>query len=50
MFLHVGVVGSGLEGDVKGDGQVEFVGFGDEAAEVLEGAELGMNRLVAALC
>ena len=40
VLAHIGMIGRGLEGDVERQGQVEIFDLGDEAAEVVEGAEL----------
>ena len=48
VLLDPGVVGRALEGDVEGQLHAVGVGGGDEAVEVGEGAELGMDGLVAA--
>ncbi len=43
------VVGRGLQGQVEGDLEAELAGPGDERVEVLEGAEVGMDGVVAAV-
>src|SRR5262249_1637749 len=49
VLAGVGVVGGALEGDVQGDLDVVLAGPGEETLEVVEGAELGVDGLVAAL-
>ena len=49
MFLHPRVVGGALEGQVESDLQAEASGALDEAVEVGEVAELGVDGVVAAL-
>jgi hypothetical protein len=43
MLAHVRMVGRALEGDVQSDGEPVLVGDGDQAAEVLDRAELGVD-------
>lgn len=51
MGLDVGVVGRALEGDVEGDLQAVALCLGPQVLEVLAGAQLGQDGLVAAfLC
>ena len=45
----VGVVGGALEGDVEGDLEAVAPGGADEDVEVVEGAEVGVDRVVAAV-
>ncbi len=49
VLLHPRVVGRGLEGEVERDLDAELVRPRHEVVEVLEGAELGVDRVVAAL-
>lgn len=48
VFVDPGVVGGALEGEVEGDLQAQFPGFGDEVVEVVEGAQGGVDAVVAA--
>ena len=48
MLGDPGVVGRALEGDVEGELHAVGAGGGDQGVEVGEGAELGMDGLVAA--
>ena len=47
--LHPRVVGSRLEGEVERHLEAELAGPGDERVEVLERAEVGVDRVVAAV-
>ena len=49
MLADVGMVGRALEGDVQRDLEAELARARDQAVEVVERAELGMDRLVPAL-
>ena len=49
MFLHPRVVGGALEGQVESDFQAEASGALDEAVEIGEVAELGMDGVMATL-
>src|SRR4051812_25453847 len=49
MLLHVRMIRRALEGDVESDLDVPLLRRGDEALEVLQGAELRVHRLVTAL-
>src|SRR4051812_6891630 len=49
MLLHVRMIRRALEGDVEGDLDIPLLRRGDEALEVLHGAELRVHRLVTAL-
>ena len=48
MLFDVGVVGRALEGEVEGDLQAELAAARDQAVEIVQRAELGVDRLVAA--
>ena len=49
MGLDPRVVGRGLQGDVERDLEAVAPGLGDEEVEVLERAEVGVDRVVAAV-
>src|SRR5919202_467498 len=40
---HIGMIGGALEGDVEGDLYPILLGFGKQAAEIIQSPELGMN-------
>ena len=49
MLLQPGMVGAALDREVERDLEPVVVRGGDEGAEVIERAELGMDRVVPAL-
>src|SRR4051812_12565887 len=48
MLSNVGVVGRALEGDVERDLDPQSTGGRDQMVEILEGPEVGMDRLMTA--
>src|SRR5262249_10928918 len=49
MFLHVRVIRGALESEVESDLDPVFLGFCHQPLEVLQGTELGMDRLMPSL-
>src|SRR5699024_9139333 len=49
VFGDPGVIGGALQGQVQGDLHAVLVGLGDEGVEVFEGAEVGVDGVVAAV-
>ena len=48
MFRDIGMIRRALKSDVQGDFDVKFFGFRDEALEIRQRSQLGVNGLVAA--
>ena len=46
VLLDLGVVRRALEGDIQGNLDVIFLGFGHQVLEILQGAELRVDGLV----
>jgi hypothetical protein len=49
MLLQPGMIRRGLDGEIEGDLEAMLVGGSDQAIEILEGAELRMDGVMAAI-